>query len=349
MTGHANHQTQPATPTLVPAVAKLGNLGATELSWPSMHRRTVLGGILLAFACTPRGREEVDLGDEPEPTPNEPAYDPSTDLEFRPMAEIAHNDGLARNPALVLVIPEDEGVRWHRAHVFGELFNHGDDASLAPLALFDVFCAPMRKLRTQFRNLPRHGEPWLVVIDRTVNPPVAVSLTDPKLDTLAAVELREADIDARMARLAALLAAAVNPKTVERLAGHETVNRSEAFATEVRMTMQQGVPLRTVVLETAAASLYHWAHIAPVDSPFTESHPAIRKHHQEVASTNLAHLARERWVRSRPPAGSAWARGHGCGVRIEGDFRPSGIACGMGHVPERSTRFLSFLTNDGDY
>jgi hypothetical protein len=60
----------------------------------------------------------------------------------------------------------------------------------------------------------------------------------------------------------------------------------------------------------------------------------------------LAASARAK-VKAVPPAGSVWATSGGCGVSYElpGGADPSaGIACGMGHVPEISRRFLHFYT-----
>ena len=50
----------------------------------------------------------------------------------------------ATRPALVLIVPPDEGERWERGAAFGDWLNHGDDGALAPLALVDVICAPAR-------------------------------------------------------------------------------------------------------------------------------------------------------------------------------------------------------------
>jgi len=58
----------------------------------------------------------------------------------------------------------------------------------------------------------------------------------------------------------------------------------------------------------------------------------------EVA--RLAADARARLVKQRVP-GSFWANATGCGSRIEGDPDDSlQPACGMGHVPKKSSRFL---------
>jgi hypothetical protein len=49
-------------------------------------------------------------------------------------------------------------------------------------------------------------------------------------------------------------------------------------------------------------------------------------------------------LRDKPLPGSRWARASGCGVRIEGDTDSMGYACGMGHTPKKSQRFLYFFT-----
>ncbi|EYF01476.1 hypothetical protein [Chondromyces apiculatus] len=55
---------------------------------------------------------------------------------------------------------------------------------------------------------------------------------------------------------------------------------------------------------------------------------------------------RARMVR-QPPSGARWARASGCGTTIEGEEnRGPRVACGMGHVPEKSGRFLYFFTNE---
>ncbi|MCU0655685.1 MAG: hypothetical protein MUF64_10475 [Polyangiaceae bacterium] len=49
----------------------------------------------------------------------------------------------------------------------------------------------------------------------------------------------------------------------------------------------------------------------------------------------------------RAPPGGRWGRNSGCGVDYEahdgGEKEDSGLACGMGFVPARSSRFLDFL------
>jgi len=58
----------------------------------------------------------------------------------------------------------------------------------------------------------------------------------------------------------------------------------------------------------------------------------------------LARQVRESIVK-KPPRGGQWASASGCGTGYEeGPEKSEAVDCGMGHVPERSRRFLHFLT-----
>jgi hypothetical protein len=48
-------------------------------------------------------------------------------------------------------------------------------------------------------------------------------------------------------------------------------------------------------------------------------------------------------LRDKPPAGTKWAKTHGCGTEVEGE-PPMSIGCGMGHVPKKASRFLYFFS-----
>ncbi len=58
-----------------------------------------------------------------------------------------------------------------------------------------------------------------------------------------------------------------------------------------------------------------------------------------AAVGQLAKEARARLVKQRVP-GTFWANSSGCGSQIEGDQDTIQVACGMGHVPSKSARFL---------
>jgi hypothetical protein len=51
-------------------------------------------------------------------------------------------------------------------------------------------------------------------------------------------------------------------------------------------------------------------------------------------------------IKDGPPAGAHWARSSGCGTTIEGVDQRFAVACGMGHVPTQSRRFLYFFSID---
>lgn len=305
-----------------------------------MKRRHMLAGLLLAFGCASSGRriEEGDEELEPEMGPGPRGRDAPPQFVGEVVVE---DDGLARRPLLVFVIPTDEGQRWRRGRIFGELLNHGDDASLAPLALFEVMCAPVASLSERFPGLSRGREPWLIVVDRTEAEARATSLADRELDELAALEEpKEADIDARMARLAWLFSSAAAPELVGRLVELEGASHSEALKDELVVTTRDWAQARIAVANAAAGTLYHWAH-GPV---LADEGEWGRDERKRVADTSLAAAVRDRMVRAQPPKGSRWAQSGGCGTRIEGARSHAMIGCGMGHVPERSRRFLSFYT-----
>ena len=53
---------------------------------------------------------------------------------------------------------------------------------------------------------------------------------------------------------------------------------------------------------------------------------------------------RERLVK-KAPVGGRWAVSQGCGTHVEGAEDNMAIGCGMGHVPEKSRRFLYFFSS----
>jgi hypothetical protein len=66
-------------------------------------------------------------------------------------------------PLLIFVVPAEDGAKWRRGEVFGELINHGSDRDLAPLAGAEVVCATMEDLRRLVPNVGT-GEPLMVLV-----------------------------------------------------------------------------------------------------------------------------------------------------------------------------------------
>lgn len=238
-------------------------------------------------------------------------------------------------PLLVLVVPEDGGARWERAHAFGELLNNASSDAMQDLAMVEVACSTMTSLR---RLVPQagQGEPWMVLVEPDQHPAVArrleVSLpenpnqwTDREQPDYA--QRVEQAIDQRIAILAATIEDAV-ARDEEMLARRARVAEQAldaALVQRVHAAIRRGtVPAE--LLETAPALVRAGA----------RDRPAVLE--------QLAQSARERLVQ-RPLPGSYWATSWGCGVTVEGREDNVLVGCGMGHVPQRSQRFLYWYTS----
>lgn len=314
-----------------------------------MNRRSMLLGLGVGGASVPLwlarsfDLDQTDETDcaldldvdvvEPAPASEPPASAPSA----------SETPGAPRTsrPQLVLVIPAERDERYYRGHAFGELLHAADDLTLARLALFDVQCTTSGDLE-KMTGRPLKGEPWMVVIDGTGPKRAVTPLTDPQLvsggpreDTMA-----EAKIDQRIALLSKMIETAATAAMIKSLAAAEALALTPPLKDELATALDDAVPPRLALADAATATL-----LARVAAPTDESdwsYPRLRV----VILSRLAELTRERLLRTSPPAGARWATSHGCGVRIEGHKERHAIGCGMGHVPERSRRFLAWL---GDF
>jgi hypothetical protein len=238
-------------------------------------------------------------------------------------------------PLLVLVVPEDGGLRWERAHGIGELLNHGSAAVFADLALAEVVCSTMTTLR---RLVPQagDGEPWMVVVETDRHPASAQQLTreieawpdhwthDGGPEELA--RLSNEAIDRRIADLGALVHAglAADDAMITRRARAAEAHLDSAFVEAVHRAGRTG-------------------HVTP---EMLSRAPAVVRasaRGSESIQTDLAAHARQRLTQA-PPAGSEWAHSWGCGITVEGRDDNMIVGCGMGQVPERSQRFLYWYT-----
>lgn len=299
-----------------------------------MKRRAILGGAALGagiLAC---------------PAWLARAFAQEADTGLAALSEAYRRAQRGGRPLLVIVIPAQHEARWERATAFGELLNHGADDVLADLALAELACTRMETLRTLVPQAPA-GEPLMVLVepDRV---PAAARAIDAELPRIPEYwvgseemtwEERErrdqAVIDQRIALLSRLIHGAIAPDAAA-IARRAALARARVSAEQrgrVELAMDAGdVP--TSVAALAPALLAERA----------ASAPALR----DV----LRDLAIERWRRGRVP-GSRWAIGGGCGVEVElteaeqRERDAAGraqmmVACGMGHVPERSARFLDW-------
>jgi len=173
-------------------------------------------------------------------------------------------------PLLVLVVPENDALKWDRGSAFGELLNHGTDEQLAPLSKVDVVAAPAA------------GDPLMVLIAK--------------------------DGSAQRLDLA--------------LPQYEPWHRDNGKPWDQRMRDEDRI----------------------ADQRIAKMAALLRKTLGQPADVAAAAAeVRARIVKHRV-AGSHWAWASGCGTQIEDTPRDKQLmpACGMGHVPSKSTRMLYF-------
>jgi hypothetical protein len=242
----------------------------------------------------------------------------------------------AGKPLLVLIVPTDDGVKWARGRAFGAWLNHARDEQLWPLALCEVACATMADLRALVPSAGP-GHPLMVLVE-TDQLPATVRRLDARLPEVDAgrprgdsweqrVRREEQAVDAQIAVLSTLL--------------EKGLRDGDAFA-------RRATQARAVLPAAVASLADHPATLVPeqADQVAGLLGPLVGrgrdKEGQQLVAV-LAKGAKQRLTGQRVP-GSAWATSHGCGTRIEGEQVQHMIACGMGHVPAKSTRFLYFFT-----
>lgn len=231
-----------------------------------------------------------------------------------------------QKPRLVFVIPSDDRTQWQRGQAFGELLNHGSDAQLAPLACFEVLCRSTGQ---------RFEEPLMLLLDPTshartpLDAPLPADPDDPYPPSTLDEEAR---IDARIAVLARLISDAADGPMLVTQACRERAGLAPDDLRRLDELPASIGELQPSDVDRAPATTLLATRTAD---------PEVREH----LTALLAAAVRARLC-DRPIDGAPWARATGCGVEVEGDDRPSGIMCGMGHTPERSRRFLKFYVRE---
>lgn len=209
---------------------------------------------------------------------------------------------------VVFVIPRDESLLWDRGHAFGELLTHGTPAELAPLAHVEVACATLADLGME---LPPKKEPLFALLEPDGNNSSLVGFGP--FPTLAEAERRVIDpVDGQRP----IDEDALIERRIGILSGllEQLLGRSPAPAL--------GQKVRTRYA-TEPPSGTHWA----TDS---SCGPA------RVDETRAEKAAREAEEKRQAALGMMISRS------------VVGYGCGMGHVPQKSIRFLYFFTQDPD-
>ena len=249
-------------------------------------------------------------------------------------------------PVLVIVIPDAAEAVWARGQAFGELLNHGDVSVMAELALAEVVCAHVATVRELLGSAPA-GEPLMIVIETASQPPALVPIddtlaADPQSYWVSGQSFEEFEaaservIDERIATLSRLVHRA--------LAGHDAMLARRVAEARARLGP-------TAVAEAERALAVAGAPPDPVvqRAPALVALAAARAHgaRRDQLQAALARQAVAR-IRSHRIPGSYWASSAGCGVTIEEAPDPGfAVGCGMGHVPERSRRFLHWAVAQG--
>lgn len=320
-----------------------------------MKRRNILKGLglgiggasvpwLAAFGLAGEDGELCEQAGQSGPMSTAPAEaEPEPAAAEGAAVKTTLTPGTIARPRLYLVIPKDPQLRYRRGRTFGEFFNYGAEEHLARLAIFEIVCATTDEIKA-LTGKPVRGEPWLVVVDRKAKRVRPVPLDDARLSRLtdddggSRGDDKQELIDERIHRLGELVVAAVEPGMIEGLVAAEARSLGASLQEELSLVIEQGLVPRMAIVEAAPATLLKSAF--PAREP-DDDWTVLRN--RGILTPRLAELTRDRVVRSQPPAGARWARTAGCGTRVEGVRSNVRVGCGMGHVPERSQRFLSFL------
>lgn len=276
----------------------------------------------------------------------------------------------AGKPLLVLLIPADDGHKYERGAALGEYLNHGADEQLWPLSLAEVVCATLTNLR---RLVPEAGgaaagprqkdEPLMVVVETDQVPARFQDLSgklvasaggrglfvegpqqkrrkgetdEQHWQRLRTEQQRREDqeIAARIAVLSGLVRSGLGPDAaaLERRAAQARGHLEGTAAAQLEVALSGGV--QPTAEQVAAA-------------PALVAQAAL-KAQGELRARLLASLAAHVTAKLRKERvpGSKWARSSGCATEIEGETSNVMVACGMGHVPEKSSRFLYFFTKN---
>jgi hypothetical protein len=272
------------------AGAGAGVVGALAMTaWPRWIQQAFSRGVATEGEINPEPEATPCPGARKKPsTPEEPTT-PTGRVRNDPgkmLQEAARRARSEGKKLLVLVIPEDTGLRHDRGTIFGEFLNHGSSADLAPLASAVVVCARTAALTATF-GVTIEGEPLMLVLDPGVSPASVLAL------------------DARILPL---------------------TDTAEQFPRRDSPRVEERISRR---IQQVAALVRQGLGAAPADEL------------EARARTVQASVVK------RPPPGGRWGHASGCGVDYEahdeGEKEDSGVACGMGFVPARSSRFLDFL------
>jgi hypothetical protein len=287
-----------------PRISRRGLIagGVAAAALPAFLRR--------AFACPPAIDVHVER-DCPAPT---------TDID---VVTVAYRAAVAvGKPLLVILVPDDAGRKYDRGHLWGEVLNHAAPSTWEALACCEVVCGSNAAVR-QLLNIAVDDDALFAFVETNAVPAVARAVVanvpayesrlgrgfDTTQGTWEDAVKREREVsEQRIAIVGALVEA--------------SVFGAPALGSTVRPLLAQRVAD---------------ARVRNVGINDDDARAAALVVLGEGARAITAAQAR---LKLKPVRGSKWASSGGCGVDVEGEDDNVGIACGMGHTPELSRRFL---------
>ncbi|MEM9487948.1 MAG: hypothetical protein AAGC55_02325 [Myxococcota bacterium] len=325
-----------------------------------LRRRDMIGFLAGVAAAAPAAAATTWLTTRSGAPPIAPT-EAAPEAEAEP-AVAARPSLLAERPRMIFVIPGAYDEQYELGHALGEYLNHGSDEQLAPLAAVHVECVAEDELDLP---PPCAGKgPYSVVLaasaltrvvrfDLHEQPHGRAIFAEDGPDGEAAIE---DSIDRRIAAVAAAVHVAVAREHVVT----SLWPRATAYPRVVEIAEQarRGAPVPGATDYDPVAFMLEGEEddkrerqLAPVAPSEVDRYApgllVVALDSEDRARRDLMALLAAR-VRTRLVkgivSGSEWAHSGGCGMTIEGRDSTVMVGCGMGHVPERSQRFLHFYT-----
>lgn len=265
----------------------------------------------------------------------------------------------AGKPLLVFIIPSEgksaEAQKYLRGQALGAWLNHGTPAQLWPLALCEVVCATIGAVRSLVPSAGL-GDPLMVLVE-TATLPATVTRLDVQLVEMPREraisrgkmvpweELRkqeDARIDANIQLISELVRRGVAPDAATL---HKRVAQAESA---LGVAAQAGLGA-VAELRSAAKLTPEQLEAADHAAALLAESAARLPEPEQKSRWELLHAVVTARVLSRKVPGSHWAKSSGCGTDIEDVPTNAMIGCGMGHVPQKSARFLYFFAVRAEY
>lgn len=273
------------------------------------------------------------------------------------LAEAIQRAHRGLRPLMVLVIPKDASERWTSGRHLGELLNHGGDRALAAMGCCEVVCASMAAVRQLFPSAP--GEEHAVLLASVERSPASIASViqafPPHDKVKVPVEVvDDEDVASFRTRweerrqwenevIDQCIARSSRPVEQALLGDLDGLGRRARLARE-RLAAAGLEQARAIIEGATAPAPTVVLSLSPllVDAAMRAGGAL-----EERLINVLAEAARAVLCGRRIP-GSAWAQSGGCGVELERDpdardeeeSLESIVACGMGHVPAKSSRLL---------